>query len=243
MKFRLSQRFLVIYSGVLTAVFAGTVLMGATSATRDASFDQITVHRINVIEPDGTLRVTISDAAESPGQYLHGKDHARSDRRHAGIIFMNSEGTEVGGLIYGGRKGKDGRESSHGHLSFDNYDQDQTLVLEADQNDTTEKSTYLQINDEPKWDIAELLKLGEQTRSDTAAQRRAAYAGFYKTHPRSEPRVFLGTGVGHGSALMLMDREGRPRIVISVDAKGKPSLQFLDANGKAIEELPQVSAH
>ncbi len=48
-----SQRFLAIYSGVLTIVFAVTVLCGF-AASRSQSFDQLTVHRINFVEPDGT---------------------------------------------------------------------------------------------------------------------------------------------------------------------------------------------
>ena len=89
------QRLLMIYSGVLTLVFAGTMLMlmGATSNAGRATFDQITVHRINVVEPDGTLRMVISNAANAPGSPFHNKIYPRADRKIAGIIFMNDEGT------------------------------------------------------------------------------------------------------------------------------------------------------
>lgn len=49
------QRFLVFYSGALTAVFVATVLYAA--APRAKTFDEINVQRINVIEPDGTPRL------------------------------------------------------------------------------------------------------------------------------------------------------------------------------------------
>ena len=61
------QRFLAIYSGVLTIVFAATVLCGF-AALRSQSFDQLTVHRINFVEPDGTPRLIISDRAEFPAR-------------------------------------------------------------------------------------------------------------------------------------------------------------------------------
>ena len=66
MRFFADQRFLAIYSGVLTLVFAVTVLCGF-AALRSQSFDQLTVHRINFVEPDGTPRLIISDRAEFPG--------------------------------------------------------------------------------------------------------------------------------------------------------------------------------
>ena len=69
MKFISSQRFLMIYSECLTAVFAVTVLCGFAHLG-SKSFDEITVHRINVVEPDGTVRMVISDKANAPG-FVH----------------------------------------------------------------------------------------------------------------------------------------------------------------------------
>src|ERR1700722_16854173 len=127
-----SRRFLAIYSGCLTVIFAVTVLAGFARPWQNASFDQITVRRMNVVEPDGTVRLILSDKAEFPGLYLHGKETQRPDRGDsAGMLFVNDEGTEDGGLIYGGRKEAGSGPSSFSHLSFDQYDQDQTLVLGA----------------------------------------------------------------------------------------------------------------
>jgi hypothetical protein len=53
MKVLTSQRFLTIYSAVLTITFAITQLSGFLVG-KTAMFDQINVHRINVVEPDGT---------------------------------------------------------------------------------------------------------------------------------------------------------------------------------------------
>lgn len=241
MKFISSRRFLMIYSGVLTLVFAGTVLMGATSTTRNASFDQVTVHRINVVEPDGTMRMTISDAAEAPGSYFHNRDYPRPDRRVAGIVFMNDEGTENGGLIFGGSKGKGDKVSSFGHLSFDNYDQNQTLVLQNSQDETDRKATYIQINDRPDWPIHELAQTMRREGAMTdPAKRKALLGKFFRTHPRGSHRAFLGTRGDRSSELVLRDPRGHPRIVARVAADGKPVLQFLDADGKVIEQFPQA---
>lgn len=237
-----SQRLLVIYSGVLTLAFAGTVLMGATSSARRDTFDQITVHRINVAEPDGTLRMVISDAAEAPGSYFHGREYPRPDRKVAGIIFMNDEGTENGGLIFGGRRNKNGKVSNFGHLSFDNYDQDQAMVIQNLDNPGG-KSAYVKINDVPSWDIESLMKLDDKNRDLPEAEQKAAVRAFFKTHPRAKTRVYLGTDDERASELTLTDPEGRPRIEIKVATDGKPTLQFLDADGKVIEQFPQASMH
>src|SRR5512147_592511 len=92
-----SPKFLAIYSGVLTLVFAGTILAGFTAESHKASFDEITVHRVNIVEPDGTLRMVLSDKSEFPGIIIKGKEHPHPDRKTAGMLFFNDEGTENGG--------------------------------------------------------------------------------------------------------------------------------------------------
>lgn len=123
-----AQRFLVIYSGVLTVVFAATVLL-AVKPSQPRRFDEITVQRINVVEPDGTLRMVVSNHARLPGVYSHGKERPL-DRPQAGMLFLNDEGSEVGGLIFGGRKNAQGEVvDSGGSLSFDRYGANQIVQL------------------------------------------------------------------------------------------------------------------
>ena len=142
MKLPNRQRFLVVYSGVLTAVFVATIFLGAKQpASRKEAFNEIDVQRINVVEPDGTVRMIISDTAHAPGAIFKGKEYPHPDgRKVAGMIFYNDEGTENGGVIWGGNKGKDGKVSSHGHLSFDNYEQDQVMVIEGNQDEEGKSS-------------------------------------------------------------------------------------------------------
>ena len=124
-----TQRFLIIYSGVLTLLFAVTVLTGFSSQSKNATFDEVNVHRINVMEPDGTLRMVISDHAKLPGIIIHGKEQPLN-RPQAGMIFYNDEGSENGGLIFGGRKDSKGEVTdSGGSLSFDKYEANQIVQL------------------------------------------------------------------------------------------------------------------
>src|SRR5262249_56629978 len=96
----------MIYSGVLTAVLAVTFLGGLGTRPQKAKFDEIDVQRINVWEPDGTLRMVISDKAHFPGLIIRGKEYPHP-RPQAGMLFFNNEGTENGGLYLAGDKVKD----------------------------------------------------------------------------------------------------------------------------------------
>jgi hypothetical protein len=150
-------RFLVAYSALVTLAFAVSVSMGfvgtARSSGKITEFDRIRVHRIDVVEPDGTPRLIIADRMEYPGSFYHGREIDRPDRRDsAGMLFINDEGTEDGGLIYGGAT-TDGKRSSFSHLSFDQYEQDQTVVMGTALNSDGSRTAGISLNDMPDQSI------------------------------------------------------------------------------------------
>jgi hypothetical protein len=51
------------------------------SRTKPQYFDEINVGRINVVEPDGTLRLMIANRPQFPGSYVHGKEIEPPDRQ------------------------------------------------------------------------------------------------------------------------------------------------------------------
>jgi len=231
-----SHRFLAIYSAILTAVFALTVLTAATK-TRKGSFDELDVQRINVVEPDGTLRMVISDKTRFPGIILKGKEYPHPNRRTAGMLFFDDEGTENGGLTFGGGKDKDGKTSSAGHLSFDRYHQDQVFAIDAAENGRDRSSTLV-VSDRPDWPIDDLVLLLTRIKDLPADQQKAELSTFQASHERSQPRLYLGRSGDRSVSLKLKDPQGRDRIVIEVAPDGSPSLRMLDQNGKVIGKLP-----
>jgi hypothetical protein len=124
------QRFLVVYSGVLTVLLASAFVLGmGPSVRKSSSFDSITVQRINVVEPDGTLRMVLSNHARLPGIIVRGKE-TPFQRPQAGMLFYNDEGSENGGLIFGGRRNEKGEVvDSGGSLSFDRYGANQVVQV------------------------------------------------------------------------------------------------------------------
>lgn len=230
-----SNRFLVVYSATVTAVFVVTVLSGFARQPTTLRLKELTVQRINVVEPNGSPRMIISDERDFPGLIVKGHDFPHR-RDTAGILFFNDEGTENGGLIFGGREGKDGNPTSYGHLSFDKYMQDQTLVIQADQ-EQGHYSKYISLVDQPDYPITDEVPLGAELAAHPD-QRQELIRKFYQTHARSQERLYLGEGANTAVSLVLKDRQGRKRLVLRVLPDGTPVLQFLDAGGKVIEQLP-----
>jgi hypothetical protein len=240
MKFCSSQRFLVVYSGALTIVFCATVLCGCTGAgAKRESFDEIDVHRINVREPDGTLRMVISNMQRFPGAIIKGKEYAHEDRKTAGMLFYDNEGTEDGGLIFGAFKDAQGKlTEANVHLSFDQYMQDQVLTLDGGQ-ENGEKFSTVAMNDQPDYPITETIGAMNRIRKLPKTDQDAAWKDFFMTHERSHQRVKLGRMEDKSAALLLKDADGKSRIVMKVAADGTPTLQFLDGDGRVLSELPQ----
>ena len=235
------QRFLVIYSGVLTVVFAASVLYGFARAPQKMSIEELDVQRINLREPDGTLRLVISDRSKAPGVIVKSKEYAHPDRETAGMIFYNDEGTENGGLIFGGERSKDGTKQTYGHLSFDAYEQDQTMALDSEQSGG-DRHTRLQITDYPDYSIVDLINLMDSIKQLPAEQQKEKTNAFLAEHGRPTTRLVLGRGLGKDSGdnsvmLGLNDMQGRPRIVMKVATDGTPSLQMFDSTGNVVGRL------
>jgi hypothetical protein len=230
---------LAVYSGCVTTALIVALLCGFNSKPENATFDSITVHRINVVEPNGTVRLILSDKAEFPGQYVHDKEVVRPDRRDsAGLMFYNDEGTEDGGLIYGGERDSNGQRSSFSHLSFDQYDQDQTVDLGGRLNDGS-RSSGLAINDVPDYPITEqVIKDGIRFKSmPHGPDRAAAYAELNRKYPAGAPRAFFGRDSDGSVSVTLRAPIGHARAILKVKSNGEPVLDFLDQNGKVTREF------
>ena len=224
-----SQKYLSIYSGVLTAAFGVIVLTGATS-TRSEKFDVIDVQRINVREPDGTLRMTISNKAQFPGLIIKGEEipHERGD---AGVIFFNDEGTENGGLTFGGQREANGEVHSFGHLSFDPYHRDQTLVLSQTEKDGAVRAG-LRINDTGDVPIEQVVKDVLRIKALPEAERKVAMEEYRKTHARYlTRRLFVGKDRQGDAQLLMRDGAGKIRLRLRVAADGASAIEFLDGEG------------
>src|SRR5687767_12440370 len=126
-------RFLKRYAIVSTLLF-GAVMLGAFQQSRRTKFDGIDVEGINVVEPDGKLRLVIANRPRSIGPIYKGKPFGYPGGTRPGMIFFNDEGTENGGLTFTGRRLPSGEFTSSLGMSFDQFDQDQVMTLRYDDN-------------------------------------------------------------------------------------------------------------
>lgn len=140
-------KILVVYSTVLTTLLA-TFTIGGSAAAKRERFDEIDVHRINVREPDGTLRIVISNHDRLPGNIVKGTEHPRVERPYAGMLFYNDEGTENGGLVFGGHRDANGEVVDSGvSLSFDRYGATSQFVQLAGVDDSRNHIVGLTLSD------------------------------------------------------------------------------------------------
>ncbi|WP_149194608.1 hypothetical protein [Luteimonas suaedae] len=237
-----ANRFLVVYSGLLTVVFAVTVLAGAAGLGK-ASFEEVDVQRINVREADGRLRMVISGNTRAPGAYLHGEEHPHPNagKRGAGMWFLNDEGTESGGLSHQGKTLADGKSAATMQLAFDQYDQDQTLTLKHEEYDGV-RYTGLRIDDRPDKPIGELVAEVERARALPQPEQGREIARLEAAYPRIG-RLFVGRDEQRASLLDLRDAAGKTRLRLRVAADGTASIAFLDENGDVQGTLtPEVLA-
>ncbi len=241
--------FLLLYSASVTAAFVVILSLSLSRAAHGLSntvdFDRIRVHRIDVVEPDGSPRLIISDRTEYPGSFFHGHEIGRPDRKDsAGMLFINDEGTEDGGLIYGAAS-QDGKHSSFSHLSFDQYDQDQTLVLGTSLSPDGVRNAGITLNDAPDQPITpDLYREAERIKSMPHGQeRKTAWDSFMKKYPALRERASLQRADDGSVGLALRDKDGRLRLRIVVENNGDPAIQFLDTNGRvkrtiSVDDLP-----
>jgi hypothetical protein len=234
MKFLSSPRFLAIYSGVLTIAFALVVLCGA-AMVRNPTYGIITARRINIVEPDGTVRLTLSNRADFPGAWNRRKEYPRPDRTEAaGLLFMSEEGTEQGGLIWGAGQLPDGTIESHGHLSLDQYEENQVFAIDAGQ-EGNRKFSQITIAEQGDYSIADKRKANEDIHRLPAKQQDQAWSRFFSTHKHDVKRLVMGRSPDGSVGFNLSDANGKVRITLMVQADGKPSLNFLDESGKVVK--------
>jgi hypothetical protein len=239
-------RFLKGYAFASTTAIVVLAILGFRQM-QHPHFKDIDVQRINVVEPSGTLRMTISNHARLPDPVIGGKSYplrSGTGGAGAGIIFFNDEGNENGGLTFTGRKTKDGYSAGAG-LTFDQFNQDETVTLSyGDENG--ENAAGLNIADRPAVSIQAFAESAmvyknlpdgpEKTQRMQAFREREAKAGNYG----GANRMYVGKGEHREAILMLADPKGHARIRMTVDSLGAPVLAFLDSAGKVTYQLPEM---
>lgn len=215
------------------SMLLAVIAWGQAAAERKVTdFVEIDVQRINVREPDGTLRMTISNAATAPGLIFKGTEHPYPNRQAAGILFFNDEGSENGGLLFGGAK-RGQNVGSGGHLSFDQYEQDQVISLDQTE-EHGRRRAGLTFFDRPSTPISLELIDKLNTPDGSAEFERLAQTGGF-----GYPRLFIGKTEERDSSVILRDAKGLARLKLTVTPAGAASIEFIDQFGKIVRRIAE----
>jgi hypothetical protein len=237
-------RLLQIYTATLTLGFGAFVVYGFQETRQ--RFREIDVERVNIVEPDGKLRMVIANKQRQPDPIINGKTFAgaRKGAKSAGIIFFNDEGDECGGLAYTGQASSTGPQAD-GALLFDQFHQDQTVGIMYSQSGAR-RSAGLHVWDRPDTPADVLVeKMQAIERMPDGPAKQAELVKIKDSQSRGElgaHRVFVGKGTDGSAGLTIADRLGKDRIVLVVDEKNAARLRFLDDAGKVVYSIPADTA-
>ncbi len=229
------------YAVISSLLFIALFFIATQPAPQKARFEEIDVERINIVEKDGKLRLAISNRDRSPGPIIGGLHLKSREGQRPGLIFFNDKGDECGGLTWGSRE-QDGHISANAGLMFDQYNQDQTVGITYSQMNE-ERSSGLRVWERPLTPLADFARQLNEVESMKESPEKAVAMKKLREQALESgiagvSRIFVGRSTKNEAVVSLADRNGKPRILISVDSENVPSLQFLDENGKVIYKLP-----
>jgi hypothetical protein len=202
-------------------------------------FESIDVEKLNIVDKDGTIKMTLFNRDNIPPAIMDGKDFLPGHRQNwpiSGMMFYNGEGDECGGLIFGSEKKENGEYTSSASLTFDQYKQDEVITMTYDNENGV--STYgFQIKDRPKTPLPEQVKRLQEIREsdkDEATKRQEIQALW----EGSTQRAYMGKNKQGEVHVCLMDKKGKPRLRMLVDEQDNPRMEFLDGEGNVLYKLP-----
>ncbi len=176
----------------------------ASTAQNSATFDTLTVQRINITDSDGKTRLIIANSERFPDVEVRGKVYQRSIHDTAGLVFFDPKGKETGGVVLTKL-----RDDDFANLTFDYTYQltDGIRMIKQESSDGTRWKAGFDIFD------------------------RRPYQPGPSDSSQGVQRIAL-TDENQNADLVISDSDGHPRIRIGVDKAGKPSIEMLGADGR-----------
>lgn len=240
-RLRRELRLLRAHAFITSSLLIVFLLAGFLQAARRTRFTEIDVERINIVEPNGKLRMVISNRPRSIGPVYKGKPFGYPGGTRPGIIFFNDEESENGGLSFSGGRQADGSFRAGAQLAFDQYDQDQVLFLQYSDNNG-QRRMGLTVADRADVSIYDfVIRRDSINRMPDGPAKSAALAKLVEPVngvPLMAPRVYVGRDPTKTALVILSDRFGRSRLRMLVDSTGSARIEFLDEAGRIIHRIP-----
>jgi hypothetical protein len=206
-------------------------------------FTEIDVERINVVEPDGKLRMVIANRPRSIGPIYKGMPFGYAGGTRPGIIFFNDEGSENGGMGFSGARLPDGTYRANAQLAFDQFDQDQVLYLSYNDNNGRRRMG-LTVADRADISIYDFVRRRDSINAlPNGPEKTGALARLQEPVnglPLNAQRVYVGRDLAKAAIVNLGDRMGRTRLRLLVDSLGSARIEFLDESGAVVQRIPDA---
>jgi len=236
-------RRLEIYNAIL--MIALVVAVASAFQNQHQKFRELDVERLNIVEPDGKLRMTISNKELVPDPIVGGRTFTggRHGMKSAGMIFFNDKGDECGGMGFAGNE-TNGKIQASSDFMFDQFNQDQTVGLSYSQSGE-ERSSGLQVWDRGNVPLTQLADRKSKIQAMPAGAAKDAeekkfkeeiVRGDYGAH-----RLFAGRAPDGSVGVTIADRAGKTRIALEVDRNNVAHLNFLDQSGRVVASFPEQS--
>lgn len=227
---------LKVYSITVTGILLFALFSSFKKETTIQKFEEITVERINIVEPDGKLKMVISNQERQHPGMMDGEIY-QTRKRPPGIIFFNEEQDEVGVLAYYGNAAEGGNQL---YLSFDQYKDDQVMQLMEYTKENGDNRYGLQL-----WEREKTLKMYDRmVIMDSLEKEGYNYRQkleYLKVKNGGEPimasRMFVGRNYNRETGVFLQDKNGVDRIRLYIDPNNLPKLEVLDEKGELIKDI------
>ena len=181
----------------------------------------INTERLNIVEPDGTLKLCLFNSQNIPPALMDGEDLLpghRQDWAASGIIFFNTEGDECGGLVCRSAKNESGGYSSDLSMTFDRYKNDEVVSIAVHERDGARRYGF-SVYDKPEGHIKDLVTLLQKMRALPEGEEKSRL--MEKIREGNATRMFMGKKTDESVGIWLHDKAGNVRIQLYVDSDGE----------------------
>jgi len=208
-------------------------------------FASIDVERINIIEPDGTVKMIITNVDKFPNgkEIINDRPTNEKRKKRSGMLFYNEDGIEAGGFIYDGRKNEQGHSSGLS-LTYDQYGGDQVMQLintDIERNGKRIVSSSLVFNDRAENETQESTAriMAEIRAINDKKLRKQKYDEYEKQGLiGSSTRVMLGKTRSENNGLFLFGKDGSIRGMFYVDKNDQAKFEIYGDNGELKSSWP-----
>ncbi|ACU59046.1 hypothetical protein [Chitinophaga pinensis] len=234
---RRQMAFFRVYAIVTSVFILAFIGYGFRKSAQDDIIKSLRAEKIEIVEPDGTVKLSLFNKENLPPAVVNGKKMSRQGGDEAGLMFYNTEGEECGGLVYNG-KGKNGKGQNELSITFDKYKQDQVVQLSYIQRESGDDTKGLTVFERPSFPVDQTMATldsirskvkGEQEQQQVINKLKAdGYFGY--------TRMFAGQQ-GQRTGVFVRDTKGRIRLEMIVNEKNEPEILFYNEKGEIHKKI------